>query len=65
MNEVKVLCAKQVAARLGVSERSAAKLLRRGEIQGFKLGGRVWRTTEEAVLEYLRRELERQSRRAA
>lgn len=42
-----LLCAKQVGALLGVSERTAARLMREGKIAAFKLGG--WRTTRLAV----------------
>lgn len=52
-----ILCAKDIAARLRISERTAARMFRRGEIPAFKLSGRVWRTTEEELDRYLRRKL--------
>lgn len=55
----RLLCAKQVADMLGVSERTAAGLLRSGEIEGFKLSGRRWRTRHAAVQHYIERCLAR------
>jgi excisionase family DNA binding protein len=52
-------CAKDVATRLGVEERTAVRLLRTGEIDGFKVNGRVWRTSRENVERYIARELRR------
>lgn len=40
-----ILCAKEIAVRLGVSERTATRLLKSGEIAGFRVG-KLWRTTE-------------------
>ena len=53
-----VLCAKQVGQRLGVTPKTAAKLLREGSIRGFRIG-REWRTTSAEVDGYIARELER------
>lgn len=54
-----LLTAKDVAARLNVSERTALRLLARGEIHGFKVSGKIWRVAEGHLLEYIARELER------
>lgn len=52
-----LLCAKQIADLFAITERSAAKLMRTGQIRGFKLGGRIWRTTRREVEIYVAREL--------
>ena len=44
----KVYTVEQVAKRWGVSGNAVYKLLRTGELQGFK-PGRDWRITEEAL----------------
>lgn len=63
MDVIKLLCAKEVALILGVSERSAARLMRKGEIKAFKMSGAIWRTTVRYVREYVERELvEREER---
>lgn len=61
MDLIKLLCAKEVAVILGVSERSAARLMRRGEIKAFKMSGAIWRTTSKYVGEYVLRELEKEN----
>jgi len=43
----RLLCAKEVGRLLGISERTAARLMREGKLPAFKLGG--WRTTRLAV----------------
>lgn len=53
---------KDVAARLGVSERHATRLMRTGEIPSFPAGVKLWRTTELHLSSYAeRRILEKQS----
>jgi len=50
---------KDVAARLGISERGAARLMKRGEIPSFRAGVKPWRTTELHLESYaIRRTLE-------
>jgi len=61
---MELLCSKQVGKMLGVHSRSAVKLLRSGQIRGFKPGGRVWRTTKAEIEAYIQRELAK-SKRAA
>lgn len=53
------LAAKEVAAMLGVSRRTAQRLMREQAIHSFKVGEKLWRTTRQAVLEYAERESER------
>lgn len=60
MDVIKLLCAKEVAGLLGVSERSAARLMRKGEIKAFKMSGAIWRTTLRYVREYVVREMARE-----
>lgn len=56
--ETNLLCAKQVAAQLGVAERTATRLLRDGEIVAFKVGKtKLWRTTAQQVADYIARSL--------
>ncbi len=45
------LCAKDVAVLLGVSERTAARLMSAGEIEAFRIR-RLWRTTRDRVEAY-------------
>ncbi len=47
------LCAKDVAKLLGVTPATAARLMRRGEIQAFRLGQRVWRTRRSWLQAYI------------
>lgn len=54
---MKILCLKEVADRVRVSERTAARLLQAGELPGFKLG-RVWRASEEQLERRLREKQE-------
>ncbi len=57
MTDSSLLCAKQVALLLNVSARTAARLLRAGEIAGFKVGGKLWRTRQADVDDYITRSL--------
>lgn len=40
---MELLCAKEVACELGVSERTAQRMLQAGEIRGFRVGAKLWR----------------------
>jgi excisionase family DNA binding protein len=53
-----LLCAKEVGALLGVNDRTAARLMRTGEIRAFKFSGSIWRTPRRQVLAYIAREME-------
>lgn len=52
----KCLCAKEVATVLGISERSATRLMASGELEAFKVRGKLWRTTPSKLREYKLRE---------
>jgi excisionase family DNA binding protein len=56
-----MLCAKDVARALAISERSARRLMRRGEIAACKIG-KLWRTETEHVAAYRAREYARYRR---
>lgn len=56
--KLQLLCAKEVAARLGVTPRVAAKMLRSHQIKGFKLSGKYWRTTEIHLEFYVARSMQ-------
>lgn len=49
----RLMCTKEVADQLGVSERTAARLLAEGSIQAFKMNGGRWRTTHDALKAYI------------
>ncbi|MGA2343444.1 MAG: helix-turn-helix domain-containing protein [Steroidobacteraceae bacterium] len=46
---------KEVAVRLGVSERTAARMMQDGSLQAFQLRGKLWRTTHAALESYIDR----------
>lgn len=52
------LAPKEVAALLGISERSALRLMASQEIESFRVG-RLWRTTADRVAAFIRRQIER------
>jgi excisionase family DNA binding protein len=52
------LAPKEVAAQLGVCERTACRLMATGQIEGFRIG-RLWRTPLEKVHQYRVNALER------
>jgi excisionase family DNA binding protein len=56
-----VIDAKKVAELLGVSARTAQRLMRRGELPAFQIG-KLWRTETEHVAAYQAREYERYRR---
>ncbi len=43
---MRVLCPKEMAGDLGVSARTITRLLDSGEIEGFKVGPKLWRSTD-------------------
>jgi hypothetical protein len=47
------LCPKEIAGMLGVSVRSAQRLMASGDIESFKCGPRLWRTTQEQLSLYV------------
>ena len=53
---------KEVAARLGVSERRAQSLFREGAIPAFRVGEKLWRTTGENVEAYIAEQCKRYRR---
>ncbi len=53
----KLISLKMAAKLSGLSPSHLRTLVRDGEIWGEKLGGRNWYTTEQAVREYLAREI--------
>ena len=55
----KCLCAKEVAEVLGISERSATRLMSAGEIGSFKVRAKLWRTTPSKLSEYKKREFDK------
>jgi excisionase family DNA binding protein len=54
-----LLCAKEVAGQLGVSPRTVARLMRAGDIEAFKVGAKLWRTSQADVADYVIRQYER------
>ncbi len=56
------LCPKEVASLLGVSERGALRLMVSGEINSFRVGKKLWRTTAEMVETYKAKSFERYRR---
>lgn len=54
--EIKVYTVEQAAKKLSVSDQTVRLWLREGLIKGTKIGdGRIWRITEEAITEFLKR----------
>lgn len=53
-----LLGVKQVQEMLGVSERTVFRLIKIGELTGFKVG-REWRFDEEDITEYIARQREK------
>jgi excisionase family DNA binding protein len=50
------LCPKEVGHRLGVSTRTAQALMRAGEIESFRVGVKLLRTTAHKVEEFQARQ---------
>jgi excisionase family DNA binding protein len=57
----KLLNIKQVQEILGLSERTIFRLIKKGEIQGFKIG-REWRFTEADISAYIERQRQKSGR---
>jgi AraC-like DNA-binding protein len=55
-----ILCAKEVAGRLGLSPRSVARLFLSGQLAGFRAGARKWRTTELHLESYVSQQILKQ-----
>lgn len=60
-----ILCAKEIAARLGISARSAVRLMKSGDIKSFRAGRKPWRTTELHLESYVQSALLRETERLA
>lgn len=58
-----LLDAKEVQERLGISESTLFRILKRRELTGFKVG-RVWKFEERDIEEFIRRRREEQQRQA-
>jgi excisionase family DNA binding protein len=54
-----LLSVKDVQERLGISESTLFRLLKRKELKGFKVGGRAWRFEESDIEDYIRRQREK------
>src|SRR5436853_1700642 len=48
------LSPKDVAAQLGISERTVKRMLNEGHLPGFRIGTKLWRTEQGFVDEYVR-----------
>jgi excisionase family DNA binding protein len=48
------LSPKDVAAQLGISERTVRRMLNEGHLPGFRIGTKLWRTEQGFVDEYVR-----------
>ena len=59
------LCPKEVGKRLGISTRSAQRLMHTNRIRSFQAGPRLLRTTHELVEEYMVDQLQRRVAEAA
>jgi excisionase family DNA binding protein len=53
-----LLTVKEVQERLGISESTLFRLLKRRELKGFKVG-RVWKFEEEDIRDFIRRQREK------
>jgi excisionase family DNA binding protein len=49
-----LLSVKDVQERLGISESTLFRILKRKELKGFKVGGREWRFEESDIEEYIK-----------
>ncbi len=54
--EEHVLTPEEVAERLKIKPATVRLWLRSGQLRGFRAGPKLWRTTEEALAEMLKRE---------
>ncbi len=57
----KMLDVKQIQERLGISERTIFRLLKNGELTGFKVG-RTWRFEESDLQGFIQRQREKISK---
>ena len=57
----RLLCAKEVADALGVSTRTAQRLMRTNDVASFKVG-KLLRSHEDAIAEYVARQFDRYRR---
>ena len=57
----KILDVKQIQERLGISERTIFRLLKNGELTGFKVG-RAWRFEESDLQGFIQRQREKISK---
>lgn len=55
-----ILAPKEVAAQLGCSARTVTRLLEQGILVGWKLGPKIWRTTEAHLELYVNESIRRQ-----
>ncbi len=53
--EERYICPKEAGKILGLTGKTVAGKLKRGEIRGFRLGPRAWRTTASRVHAYAAR----------
>jgi excisionase family DNA binding protein len=60
MSPTKVYTPEEVAEILKIKERTVLEYLRLGRLKGLKMGGRIWRITEEQIDAFLE-ELQRES----
>jgi excisionase family DNA binding protein len=51
--EMKYLCAKQVVAQFGISERTVRRMMAAGDIQAFRIGAKLWRTDQASLDDYI------------
>ncbi len=50
---MKPLCAKEIAQLLGVSVRTAQRLLITRQIRAFRVGPKLWRTSQDELERYI------------
>lgn len=51
-----LLDVKQVQERLGISESTLFRMIKKRELKGFKVGGRKWRFEESDIEDYIQRQ---------
>jgi excisionase family DNA binding protein len=59
--QTKILTVQQAAEQLQVSQRTVYQWLRNGKIPGRKIG-KVWRLSEDAIVDFLRGEVSEEQR---
>jgi excisionase family DNA binding protein len=60
MTAMRVYTLKEAAEYLRIKEHTLMGYLQEGEVQGFKIGGKSWRITEEALDEFIRTQIEKE-----